>query len=170
VKSFDERAEASNRPRGHGGNNPSRKEIHAVQAALASRYRQLHADLASLDVFLRLNGSGDASEGPPQPGSAGHELLIERYEKIAAEIRKVRVAVSNVDFDVGDKEKFRASLKEAALSWDARVKMVRATDSTVIEAALKAIRQHEVKAGSYKKALRPYFGPELEDEGEGEGE
>lgn len=169
MKSFDERAEASNRPRGHGGNNPSRREIHAVQVALISRYRQLKADLSSLDVFLRLNGTGDPSEGPPQPGSAGHQLLIERYEKVANEIRRVRQAVSNVDFNAGDKEKFRASLKEAALSWDARAKLVQATEDNAIEAALQTIQRHEMKAASYKKGLRPYFGPafELEEEEEG---
>jgi hypothetical protein len=164
MKSFDERAEAraERRARPHGG--PSQREIHAVQVALASRTRQLDADLSTVDVFLRLGGTGDAEEGPPEANSAASQLLIERFEKVAAQLRKVRDAVTAVDFDAGDKEKLRTSLKEAALSWDARATMAKATEKTAIEAALAAIGQHEARAASYMKALRPYFKVEEEED------
>jgi hypothetical protein len=163
VKSFDERSEAASQERRGQGNDPSPQEIRAVQKALTSRTRQLHDSLSSLDVLLHLDGHGDASDGPPTPGTLGNQRVIERFKRVAAEIRNVRDKVADVDFNAGDKQKFKASLNEAALSWDARARGAQSSDPDVIAATEQAMRQHDVQAATHRKALRPYFTDQTDD-------
>jgi hypothetical protein len=150
VTSFDARAQAARK-------GPSGREIRAVHKALTLRTRQLHDDLSSLDVLLHLNGHGDASTGPPTPGTLANQRVVERFKRVAASIRKVRDEVAGVDFNAGDKQKFKASLNEAALSWDARARAAQSSNPDVIAAAMQAAERHDAQAATYRKALRPYF-------------
>jgi len=158
VRSFDERAEqASSERRGGGKGGPSPQQIRAVRKALKSRNHQIEDHLITLDTFLRLNGSGDPDQGPPEPETFAYEQVVQRFAKVAAEIRKVRDAVSAVDFDADDKQKFRAALGAAAQSWDARARMAGSMDSNVVSATLQSAQERDSQAATFGKSLRVYF-------------
>jgi hypothetical protein len=159
MKHFDRRAEAA-AAGGRGRRDKVPPDLRrAVQRALATGHRTLESDLESLDILWSLtdNPNAPAEQGPPQPGTYSYERGVEFFEKVAADIRKVRDAVSAVDFDPGDKQKFRAALKEAAAAWELRASAARSSAPDALSQAVQPIAAHEAKAASYLKALRPYL-------------
>jgi hypothetical protein len=163
VKRFDKQAETAAERRRGREDGPPPAVNRAVQRALATGHRTFEDDLSSLDVLLHLDNNPDSppEQGPPQPGSHAYEVVIELFGRVARDIRKVRDAVSAVDFDPEDKQKLRAALGEAAAAWDLRAKAFASTDPPTTSATLSAAWAHEARAASYKKALGQYF-PESE--------
>ncbi len=166
MKAFDERAEAAaEREGGRGdGGGPSGAEKRAVRRALATGGKKLEDDLSSLDVLLCLNPNNPnapVEQGPPQPGTRANQEAVDFFGRVAADLRKIRDAVSAVDFDPDDKKKFRAAFKEMAAAWELRGQALASTDPAVTTATLNAAWEHEQRAATSKRGLRPYF-PDFE--------
>lgn len=160
MKAFDERAEAA-AARDDDGGRPD--NVKAVRRALATSHGKLEDDLASLDVLLHLqDGPNSPSEqGPPQPGSHTFDLAIEFFGRIADDIRKIRTAVSAVDFDPDDKEKFRLALKELAAAFDLRARAFGTADPRAAESLFAQVAEREKQAARYRGTLQRYL-PEVE--------
>ena len=165
MRQFDQRAEAAAERAGKRSAPPPAIR-RAVQRALATGHRKLQDDLSSLDVLFNLDEDPNATtvEGPPEIGSHDHDVAVEFFGRVADDIRKVRDAVSAVDFDPDDKQKFRIALKETAAAWDLRARALAESDPEATGAVLAVAWEHEQKAAKYKRDLRPYFAGPEEDE------
>lgn len=165
MKKFDERAEAAAERQGKRGAPPPAVR-RAVQRALATGHRKLEDDLSSLDVLLNFADNPDATsvQAPPEVGSHGNDVAVEFFGRVADDIRKVRDAVSAVDFDPDDKQKFRIALKETAAAWDLRAQALAESDPEATGAVLAVAWEHEQKVAKYKRDLKPYFAGPGEDE------
>src|SRR5262249_3365042 len=153
MSRWDERAEAMAERRGRrdgGGGEPA--NARAVRKALATGHRTLENDLDSLDVLLAFadNPNAPAEQGPPQPGTHQFDLTIEFFGRVAADVRKIREAVGAVDFDPGDKQKFRQGLGDVAKAWELRAQAFAAGDEATRVAALNVAWEREQRARSFK--------------------
>lgn len=161
MSPFDERAEAAaERGKDRRNNSIPPNVKRAVQKALATGHRKLEDDLESLDVLWRTrpdNPNAPVEQGPPPPGSYSYDRGVEFFDRVAEDVRKVRDAVSKVDFDADDKQKFRAGLKEIAVAWELRASAARSTDPNALANAVTPIAEREAKASSYMRSLKPYF-------------
>ena len=122
MSRFDERAEATAERREGGKKGPSQEEIRRVRRALATGHRTLKDNLSSIDVPLNLVDTPNTSVefGPPAVGSDSNTQAVRFMRRVADDIRRIRTAVTDVEFDPDDKQKFRLALKEMANSWDLR--------------------------------------------------
>lgn len=165
MSQFDERAEATaERPGDKGG--PSRAEIRRVRRALATSYRTLENNLSSIDVLLNLQGGPNANSenGPPAVGSHDNQIAVTFMGRVADNIRQIRTAVTAVEFDAGDKQKFRLALKEMAAAWDLRAKALGSTDVNRTSALLKQVKEAEQRGNAAKRGLQRYLPrPDLEE-------
>ncbi|HYC80991.1 MAG TPA: hypothetical protein VEB65_04355 [Solirubrobacterales bacterium] len=168
MSRFDERAEASVE-RGPGKKGPSRDEIKKVRKALSTNHRRLEDDLTSIDVLLNLAPvqAGNIENGPPPPGTFSNSEAVRFMGRVADDIRQIRSAVSAVDFDAGDKQKFRLALAEMAKAWDLRAEALATPDSAGAEAIGAQVTAAEQRADAAKKGLARYF-PEVDVEAEEE--
>ena len=89
--------------------------------------------------------------------------------RIADDIRQVRSAVSAVEFDAGDKQKFRLALAEMAKAWDLRAEALGTADNASAQAILAQVQAAEGRADAAKKGLLRYF-PQVDYEAEEEHE
>lgn len=159
MSRFDERAEATaeRRPKGKGG--PSREEIRKVRRALATGNRTLKDNLTSIDVLLNLVDTPNTSveSGPPAVGTYSNTQAVRFMRRVAENIRRIRAAVTDVEFDPDDKQKFRLALKEMAKAWDLRADALAAGDPNRTEAKLRLVNQAERRAAVAKRGLAPYL-------------
>ena len=167
MSRFDERAEASAERRGGAG--PSRGEIRRVRRALSTGHRQLENDLSSIDVLLNLQVSSNTSveSGPPPVGSHNNQEAVRFMGRVADDIRRIRTAVTAVDFDADDKQKFRLALKEIANAWDLRAKALGTSDVSRAGALLTQVKEAERRSNVAKRGLQRYLPkPDFEQEEE----
>ena len=161
MSRFDERAEAA-AERGPGGKKgPSQEEIGRVRKALATNHRRFEADLTSVDVLLNLAPvqAGNIENGPPPVGTYSNGEAVRFMGRVADDIRQIRSAVSAVDFDPGDKQRFRLALAEMAKAWDLRAEALGSSDNAGAQAILAQVQAAERRADAAKKGLQRYFPP-----------
>ncbi len=167
MSRFDERAEATAERQGSRNRGPSRREIRAVRRALSTGHRRLENDLSSINVLLNLIDSPNTSveSGPPPVGSHSNAQAVRFMGRVADDFRRIRTAVTAVQFDTGDKQKFRLALTEIARAWDLRAKALGTADVTRAGAILGEVKEAERRARVAKRGLQRYL-PKLDPEGE----
>jgi hypothetical protein len=171
---FDERAEATAERRPRSKKGPSRAEIRRVRRALATGHRSLRNDLSSIEVLLNLVDTPNTSieSGPPAVGSYSNTQAVKKMRAVADDIRDIRAAVTDVQFDPDHKQKFRVALKELAKAWELRADALASADPKRAAAKLRLAREAERRAAVARRGLGRYlpkFEQQDEDEREGEG-
>jgi len=148
-------------------NGPSRKEVRAVRRALSTGSRTLENDLSSIDVLLNLVDSPNTSveSGPPPVGSRSNAEAVRFMGRVANDLREIRTAVTAVDFDAADKQKFRVALGEMASAWDLRAQALGTGDVGRAEAILQQVQAAERRADAAKRGLERYL-PKPDEEGD----
>jgi hypothetical protein len=176
MSRFDERAEATAERRPGGKKGPSKEEIRRVRRALATGHRTLKNNLTSIDVTINIIDTPNTSIefGPPPVGSHSNTEAVRFMRRVADDIRRIRNAVTDVEFNPDDKQKFRLALKELAHAWDLRAEALGESDTKRAAAKLRLVHESERRAAGTKRALAPYF-PKVdeydeEDEEDGEDE
>ncbi|MBS1676797.1 MAG: hypothetical protein JST08_05365 [Actinobacteria bacterium] len=160
MSRFDQRAEAAaERPGGKG--RASRGEIRRVRQALTINHRRFQDDLSSIDVLLNLapGQAANIENGPPPVGTYSNAEAVRFMGRVAEDIRQIRTAVTAVQFNDGDKQKFRLALKEMAKAWDLRAEALGTADSVGAQAIIAQVKAAEQRADAAKKGLLRYFPP-----------
>jgi hypothetical protein len=167
---FDERAEATADRRSGGKKGPSRQEIRRVRRALATGHRSLKNNLSSIDVLLNLVDTPNTSvdSGPPAVGTYSNTQAVKKMRAVADNIRDIRAAVTDVEFDPDHKQKFRLALKEWARSWELRADALAASDTKRAAAKLKLVDEAERRAAVARRGLGRYLPKVQEPEEEEE--
>lgn len=129
-----------------------------MRRAIASSSRRLKNDLESIDVLLNLRDGPNTSldSGPPPVGSHSNQEAVRFMGRVADDFRQVRTAVTAVQFDAEDKQKFRLALKEMAAAWDLRAKALASADVSRAGALLGQVREAERRSNVAKRGLQRY--------------
>jgi hypothetical protein len=171
MSRFDERAEATAERRQMDKGGPPRAEIRRVRRALTTGHRSLKNNLSSIDVLLNLVDTPNTSveSGPPAVGTYSNTQAVKKMRAVADNIRDIRAAVIDVEFDSDDKQKFRVALGELAKAWDLRADALAAADTRRAEAKLRLVNEAERRSLVARRGLGRYL-PKVDLEEEGEEE
>lgn len=141
---------------------PPRKHRAAVRAVMLERkrFRQLVADVKSIDVLMQLNDPNAApsfviqATGAPTTGVTEAARLCERVGKA---YRAMGSDLADVDLPDKAKRRLRLALAEQAAAWETRGEIWGAAETVDPDAALRRIDQHTRAAAQGFAATRRYL-------------
>lgn len=144
---------------------PPREQRAAVQAVIfeRKRFRQLIADLRSIDVLMNLNNPNNPGGAPNWVIQATGELnttiteAARRCKRVGAAYRAMSRDLADVELPARDKGRLRLALVEQAAAWEARGEIWGDPTAVDPDTAVRRIGRHTRAAAQAFAATRGYL-------------